>query len=230
MIPIKDYLKSKSFPYVNTLFILINAAVFIYQITLAGDAGRRFVMEYGFVAGRFLETPTTIFTSMFLHGGIVHFGGNMLFLFVFGDNVEDALGHTRYFFYYLVAGAIGALAQLFFMTSPSTPLVGASGAISAVLGSYIVLYPTAKVLALIPVGIFLMNARVPAYLFLGIWALLQLFSGALSVAGGVATNVGYFAHIGGFVFGLLFALIGRRRYLEKFKRSRTPLYDRRSRR
>ena len=231
MIPIKDYLQSKSFPGVNTTFLIINAAVFLFQLTLQGEEARRFVLEYAFVSGRFLDAPVryghTLITSMFLHGGIIHFGGNMLFLFVFGDNVEDALGHLRYFFYYLVAGALAAIAQMLFMPDPSTPLVGASGAISAVIGSYIVLYPMARVLALIPVGIFLMNARVPAYLFLGIWALLQFFSGALSVVGGAASNVGYFAHIGGFLFGLVFAAVGRRRYLQKFRRRGHVLYTNR---
>jgi membrane associated rhomboid family serine protease len=231
MIPIKDYLKSKSFPVVNTVFIVINAVVFFYQITLAGGEARAFVMEYGFVAGRFLDNPltqwATIFTSMFLHGGILHFGGNMLFLFVFGDNVEDALGHLRYFFYYLIAGAVAVVAQIVTVPDMTTPLVGASGAISAILGSYIVLYPMAKVLALIPIGIFLMNARVPAYIFLGIWAILQFFSGVLAISGGVASNVAYSAHIGGFIYGLLFAAIGRRKHLEKFKQRRRVYYDRR---
>ena len=116
MIPIKDYLKSKSFPVVNTAFIAVNALVFFYQLSMPGREATEFVMQYGFIAGRFLDNPltqwTTIFTSMFLHGGILHFGGNMLFLFVFGDNVEDALGHLRYFFYYLIAGAVAVVAQI----------------------------------------------------------------------------------------------------------------------
>jgi len=233
MIPIKDYVKNKSFPVVNTLFIVINAVVFFHQITMPTEAARQFVTEYGFIAGRFLNDPltewTTIFTSMFLHGGILHFGGNMLFLFVFGDNVEDAVGHLRYFFYYLIAGTVAVVAQMVTIPDMTTPLVGASGAISAVLGSYIVLYPLARVLALVPIGIFLMNARIPAYLFLGIWAILQFFSGALAISGGVGSNVAYSAHIGGFLFGVLFAAVGRRKYLEKFKRRGSLYYDRRRR-
>lgn len=229
MIPIKDYLKSKSFPLVNTLFIIVNAVVFFYQITMPGQEAREFVMQYGFIAGRFLDNPfaewTTIFTSMFLHGGVLHFGGNMLFLFVFGDNVEDAVGHLRYFVYYLIAGAVAVVAQMVTIPEMTTPLVGASGAISAVLGSYIVLYPMARVLALIPIGIFLMNARVPAYIFLGIWAILQFFSGTLAISGGVGSNVAYSAHIGGFLFGLLFAAAGRRKYLEKFRHRGPFRYD-----
>ena len=229
MIPIKDYLESKSFPGVNTLFIVINAAVFIYELTLPVAESREFVMEYAFIAGRFMENPIaylpTVFTSMFLHGGIIHFGGNMLFLFIFGDNVEDALGHLRYFFYYMIAGAVAVFAQMFTVPDATTPLVGASGAISAVLGGYIVLYPMARVLTLIPIGIFLMNARVPAFVFLGIWALLQFFSGFLTIAGGVGSNVAYSAHIGGFLFGLLFVGLGRRRYLRKFDQRRRVFYE-----
>lgn len=228
MIPIKDYLRSKSFPVINTLFLAINVAVFVFQLTLSAAETESFVMSYGFVAGRFFADPLALahtpFTSMFLHGGFIHFIGNMLFLFVFGDNVEDALGHLRYFFYYLFAGLIACLAQGALMSDPTIPLVGASGAISAIIGGYIVLYPAAKVLALIPIGIFLMSARVPAYLFLGIWALLQFFSGWLTITGGVSTNVGYFAHIGGFLFGSLFTLLGREKYLAKFKRQRRVLY------
>lgn len=228
MIPIKDYLRSKSFPVVNSFFLLANGAVFVLQLTLPEGEAHAFVMRYGFVAERFFASPVeealTPFTSMFLHGGFIHFAGNMLFLFVFGDNVEDALGHLRYVFFYLFAGLVAALAQGFLMRDPSVPLVGASGAISAVIGGYIVLYPAARVLALIPVGFFLMSARLPAYLFLGIWALLQFLSGWLTITGTAGTNVGYFAHIGGFLFGLVFTLLGREKYLAKFKRQRRVFY------
>ena len=122
MIPIKDYLKSKSFPVVNTLFILVNAAVFVYQITLPASEGQEFLGQYAFIGDRFLSAPIaylyTVFTSMFLHGGIIHFGGNMLFLFVFGDNVEDAFGHLRYAVYYLLAGAVAASPN----ATPTLPL------------------------------------------------------------------------------------------------------------
>jgi membrane associated rhomboid family serine protease len=226
MIPIKDYIRSKSFPVFNTAFIALNALVFIYQLSLPMEETRAFIREYGFMSGRFFENPsgawTTIFTSMFLHGGLLHFLGNMLFLFVFGDNVEDALGHARYVMFYLLSGLAAVVAQAAFLPSPATPLVGASGAISAVLGAYILLYPMTRVLTIIPVGIFLMSARVPAFVFVGIWAMLQFFSGFLSIAGGMASNVGYFAHIGGFIFGVVFVLFGRGRYLDRVrKRHRT---------
>ncbi len=229
MLPVKDYLQSKSFPIVNTVFIVVNTVVFVHQVRLPLPQAEAFVMEYGFIAERFFSNPVaywdTVFTSMFLHGGFVHFIGNMLFLFVFGDNVEDAFGHVRYFLFYLVSGGIAAFAQTVFMPDPAIPLIGASGAISAALGAYIVLYPLARVLTIIPIGFFLMSAKLPAYIFVGVWALLQLFSGVLTIAGGVGTNIGYFAHIGGFVFGFLFAVKGRQRYLQKFHRHRRVFYN-----
>ncbi len=230
MLPIKDYLQSKSFPFVTTAFIAINTVVFVHQVRLPLPQAEAFVMEYAFIAQRFFDAPvahwSTVFTSMFLHGGVIHFIGNMLFLFVFGDNVEDAFGHIRYTVFYLIAGVVAAFAQTVFMPDSSgVPLIGASGAISAVLGAYIILYPMARVLTIIPIGFFLLPARLPAYLFVGIWALLQLFSGALAIAGGVGGSIGYFAHIGGFVFGFVFAAAGRRRYLQKFHRHRRVFYN-----
>ena len=229
MLPIKDYLHSKSFPFVNTVFIALNAVVFVHQVRLPLSEAQALVMQYAFIAQRFFSAPvehwSTPFSSMFLHGGFVHFIGNMLFLFVFGDNVEDAFGHIRYLLFYLLAGFAAAFAQTAFMPDPSIPLIGASGAISAVLGAYIILYPMARVLTIIPIGFFLMSAKLPAYLFVGVWALLQLFSGMLTIAGGLGSNIGYFAHLGGFAFGFVFAAAGRRRYLQKFHRHRRVFYN-----
>ena len=125
MIPTKDYLKSKSFPVVNTLSILVNAAVFVYQITLPASEDQEFLWQYAFIGDRFLSAPIaylyTVFTSMFLYGGVIHFGGNMLFLFVFGDNVEDAFGHLRYAVYYLLAGAVAVVAHTVVVGQTGTP-------------------------------------------------------------------------------------------------------------
>lgn len=141
----------------------------------------------------------------------------MLFLLVFGDNVEDALGHLRYLSFYILSGVLSLVAQIVFALDPATPMIGASGAISAVLGAYLVLFPLARVTTLIPIGIFLMPARLPAFVFLVVWAVVQFFSGYLTILTGPLNNVAYFAHIGGFAFGFVFALAGRRRYLEKFR-------------
>jgi len=228
MIPLKDYQRSKTFPVFNTLFILINTGVFMYLVFLPGPDSMQFTLTYAFTPERFLAAPLsewrTLFTALFLHGGFIHFFGNMLFLFIFGDNVEDALGHFRYLFFYIGAGVFAGIAQGLLAASLATPNIGASGSIAAVLGAYIVLYPTARVLTLVPIGFFLMSAKLPAFVFLGVWALLQFFSGLMTVTGGAFDNVGYFAHIGGFIFGLLVAAVGRAKYLEKFRRQRRVFY------
>ena len=222
MIPIRDHVRSKSFPFFNLLLIGINAYVFVRQLSLPGAQALEFTMEYAFVAGRFLSEPLefwyTPFSTLFFHGGFVHFFGNMLFLLIFGDNVEDALGHVRYLFFYLFAGALALAVQTLLMPLMDVPVIGASGSISAVLGAYLVLFPLARVTTLIPIGIFLMPARLPAFVFLVVWAVLQFFSGYFVIVSGPLDNVAYFAHIGGFVYGFLFALAGRSRYLEKFRR------------
>jgi membrane associated rhomboid family serine protease len=233
MIPIKDYLRTKSFPAINVGFLVITVGVFIYQATLSRQALEAFLLDYAFVADRFFENPLgqahTLITTIFLHGGLLHVGGNMLFLFIFGDNLEDALGHVRYFLFYLIAGALAALAQGLVVSGGSAPIVGASGAISAVMGGYMILYPGSSVLAIIPIGIFLMPARLPAFVFLGVWALLQFLYGWQAAAGQLASNVGYLAHIAGFAFGLVFCWAGKRRFLEKVGRERPMLYGDNSR-
>lgn len=222
MIPIRDHLRAKSFPFVTVAFVVANGYVFVRQLLLAQPEASSFTMEYAFIAERFLETPVQLWytplTSLFFHGGFIHFVGNMLFLVVFGDNVEDALGHVRYFFFYLLAGLVSLAAQTVVSPDLSIPVIGASGSISAVLGAYLILFPLARVTTIIPVGIFLMPARLPAVVFLFVWAAVQFFSGYLSIVAGPMDNVAYLAHVGGFVFGVVVALAGRRRYLAPFKR------------
>lgn len=222
MIPIRDHLRAKSFPFVTVAFVVANGYVFVRQLLLAQQDASSFTLEYAFIAERFLEAPVefwyTAFTSLFFHGGFVHFIGNMLFLVVFGDNIEDALGHIRYLFFYLFAGLVSLAAQTVVAPDLSVPVIGASGSISAVLGAYLILFPLARVTTIIPVGIFLMPARLPAVVFLFVWAAIQFFSGYLSIVAGPVDNVAYLAHVGGFLFGVLVALVGRRRYLEKFRR------------
>lgn len=222
MIPLRDHLRSKGFPFFNLVLLGFNVLVFVRQLMLPEAAAVEFTLEYAFIAQRFLSNPLqwwyTPFTTLFFHGGFVHFIGNMLFLFIFGDNVEDALGHVRYLFFYFFAGALSLAVQLIVMPDLSTPVIGASGAISAVLGAYLVLFPLARVTTLIPIGIFLMPARLPAFVFLFAWVALQAFSGYFAVVAGPFDNVAYFAHIGGVLYGVVIALAGRRRYLEKFRR------------
>jgi membrane associated rhomboid family serine protease len=214
MIPIKDENPTRTFPFVNYLLIALNVAAYVWETQLVRQNGETAtVAGYGLVATRLLADPLgevfTIFTSMFMHGGLAHLGGNMLFLYIFGDNVEDSLGHGRYIVFYLVCGIAAAAAQILTggLNSP-VAMVGASGAISGVLGAYIVLFPRAPILMLnfsIPIlwlfyGLFM---SFPAWLVIGIWfvgnLLPALSSLGLSETGGVA----FFAHIGGFLAGLL---------------------------
>lgn len=219
MIPIKDYNKTKSFPFFNYLLIILNILVFIYETRLSSFELQKFIFKYGFVPSFFLEDPIhysyMLITSTFLHGGFMHIIGNMLFLFIFGDNVEDALGHFRYLIFYFLSGISGSFLQLLFTTNPAIPNIGASAAISGILGSYLVLFPLAKILTIIPIGFFLLNTKLPAYIFLFVWIGIQFLNGIASVTIQTINNVAYFAHLGGFLYGFLYTLLKRRKFLNK---------------
>lgn len=183
----------------------------------AADA---FVMAYGFVPAEFaggLDLPPaipipiwlTLLTSMFLHGGLLHVLGNMLYLWVFGDNVESAMGRWRFLAFYLLCGAAAGLAQMMPNPQSTIPLVGASGAIAGVLGAYLMLFPTARILTVLPIFVFIRLVSIPAVIVLGIWFLLQILNSAASF--GAATGVAWFAHIGGFVAGMILVLVFRKR-------------------
>ena len=216
MIPVSDAVRSRTFPFVNIALIVANFAVFIYELTLSQGDINRFFFDHGVVpydlshwvnhpAG--LHEPGTIITSAFIHGGWLHILGNMLFLWVFGDNVEDALGHLKYLAFYLVS-AVGAVAlQVAIDTNGTLPMIGASGAIAGVLGGYIVLYPTARVSVLF----FIVLLPVPAFLLIGFWFFLQFFAGLASIgkATGVNQGIAVWAHVGGFVTGLALVLLAR---------------------
>jgi membrane associated rhomboid family serine protease len=204
MIPLRDDVPRRRFPIINWLLIATNVAVFILQWT-RGEAMDRFAaIPASISSGRHLYT---ILTSMFMHGGILHILSNMWFLYIFGDNVEDAFGHIGYLAIYLVSGICGALLQVVVSQHSTIPMIGASGAISGVLGAYLVLYPRARILTLIPIFIFIQFINVPAFVFLGFWIIIQLLSGlAAPRAGG---GVAFFAHIGGFAFGLLMGILVR---------------------
>jgi membrane associated rhomboid family serine protease len=209
MIPLRDELRSSTRPYVTYAILAVNILVFIYETSLGRNVND-FIFRFGAIPNNIFHpagpaTYLTLVSSMFVHAGFMHVLGNMLFLWVFADNVEDRIGHVKFLLFYLVSGIAGSL--LHSLTSPGSliPMVGASGAISGVLGAYILFYPRARVMALIPLGFFMRMTYLPSFVFLGIWFLYQLLLGLLSVGvrgGGVA----YFAHIGGFAAGLLFAL------------------------
>jgi membrane associated rhomboid family serine protease len=230
MIPLKDDVPSATVPYVTIGLIGLNVLVFLYQasIGMGGDprAAEAVVFEFGAtpcrltgacpVPGDFPSPIATIFTSMFLHGGLLHVGGNMLYLWIFGDNVEDTLGHGRYLALYVVAGMAAALTQIAASPRSSVPMIGASGAVSGVLGAYILLFPFAGVHMLVVFGFFARVVRWPALVVLGLWIIVQALSGILTFSaaawgGGEAGGTAWFAHIGGFLAGMALLFLMRRR-------------------
>jgi len=218
VIPLADEIPRRRAPVVTVSLLALNVVVFLYELTL-GPETDGLLMSFGAVPAR-ISSPgnhplafLTLLTSMFLHGGWMHLIGNMLYLWIFGDNVEDALGHLGYLVFYLVAGVAAGLAQVAMAPESLTPAIGASGAIAGVLAVYLVLYPSAPVRALVPGFFFARVARVPAAAVLGMWFIIQLFNGFLSL--GVSTmatgGVAWFAHIGGFVVGLVVGFVARGR-------------------
>ncbi|MFQ6074489.1 MAG: rhomboid family intramembrane serine protease [Candidatus Bathyarchaeia archaeon] len=224
MIPIRDANRSLTTPHLTRIFLIINVTVFLVS-WLSEPLGLYDSSPFESTIWRFGMIPSdlinghpralyTLFTSMFLHGGPVHLIGNMLYLYIFGDNVEDAFGHKRYFLFYLISGIVASLAHVgTLLTSAASldvPTIGASGAISGVLGAYLVLYPRARVLTLLLLG-WIYIVPIPAVLLLGFWFIFQLLYGMLELEIGVASGIAYWAHIGGFMAGLLFGLAWRSR-------------------
>jgi len=209
MIPIRDEIPTRRVPVVNYLLIAFNILVYVLM-WLAGSAQESLVYQFAMIPSNFANGVDVgdiadIFTSMFMHGGLAHIAGNMLYLWIFGDNIEDRLGHARYLFFYLGGGIVASLAHLLTNPNSQIPTVGASGAIAAVLGAYLVLYPRSRILTFIPLGFFMRLTSVPAIIVLGLWFVLQLFSGVLSLGGPDVGGVAFWAHIGGFVVGMLLA-------------------------
>lgn len=208
MIPLKDDNPRLAFPLVNTLLIVLNVAVFIHEMLLSKEEMDLFINTYGAMPSNISQglDYSTLFTSMFLHGGILHILGNMLYLFIFGDNIEGSMGSARYLIFYLLCGIGAAMSHILFDPLSKVPMVGASGAISGVLGAYMLTYPKARVLVLLPILFYISTFRVPALVVLGLWFLNQLVSGFVLASrdGGESMGgIAWFAHIGGFVVGML---------------------------
>jgi rhomboid family protein len=227
MLPLKDDVPTHSTPVVTVSLIVVNLLVFLYQFSLgagAGKAAEEFIREFGLVPCRLtgscavaLDLPSpvlTIFTSMFMHGGLFHIGGNILYLWIFGNNIEDTLGHGRFLMFYLACGIAAALGQTIISPASTVPMVGASGAVSGVLGAYLLLFPHASVVTLMIFGIFVRLVRIPALIVLGFWIVVQLVNGFLTVSLGKSEGggVAWFAHIGGFVAGLILLFLLRPRH------------------
>ena len=210
MIPLSDVIPSRTVPVATIALIVVNALVVLYQLTLPEPLLQQFVASYALIPAWF--SVPALFTSQFLHGGWMHILSNMLYLWIFGDNVEDRLGHARFLIFYLGAGAAAAILQTLFDPFSSVPMVGASGAIAGVMGAYFVLYPYSRVLTAIFLIIFFDIVEIPAVFFLGLWFLLQLLSGVGSLGmNSAAGGVAFWAHIGGFVAGAVIGLVLRSR-------------------
>lgn len=210
MIPLRDVIPSRTRPYVNVALIALNAFVFVQQLGLGADEIEGFIRRFGLVPAAF--SWTAVLTSMFVHGGFMHFAGNMLYLWIFGDNVEDRMGHGRYLAFYLLSGVGAALAQTYVAPDSPVPMVGASGAIAGVMGAYFVLYPRSRVLTLIPFPITVVE--IPAVFLLGLWFVMQFVNGVATLGpaetGQIAGGVAFWAHAAGFGVGALLVFVFRR--------------------
>ena len=222
MIPLYDTVRSRRFPVVNLALIALNILVFLYEVQLGGAGLESFIRTWALVPSRLVAHPqtawVTIFTSMFLHGGWFHVLSNMWFLFIFGDNIEDRLGSTRYLIFYLLSGVAAALMQVYILQTSSEPMIGASGAIAGVLGAYLISFPRARIASLVPIFFIFTIIEIPVTIFLLFWFVTQLFSGWLSLQGASGSGIAWWAHIGGFVFGFVAVnLFPRRRtyYLQQ---------------
>jgi membrane associated rhomboid family serine protease len=226
MFPLRDNIRARSYPVVNITLIVMNCVFFVVEL-LAGRDFELLVYRFGVIPARFsggeippeiaiIPASLTLISSMFLHGGWLHLIGNMVFLYVFGDNVEDRMGKLKYFLFYLLCGIVAGVSQILVSPSSIIPSIGASGAIAGVLGAYFTLYPRARVATIVFLGFFIRIIDLPAIAFLGFWFVMQFFSGAYALALGAAGRggVAWWAHIGGFLAGLLLVHLfkGRQRY------------------
>lgn len=213
MIPLKDDNPTKTFPFITILIIIANIAVFLYEMSL-GEGANHLIENMGAIPYEVSHTylspqvSLTLITSLFLHGGILHLLGNMLYLWIFGNNIEDAVGHVKFIFFYFITGIIASMAHILLNTNSMVPVIGASGAISGVMGAYFLFYPRARVLTLIPFFIFIRIIKVPAFFFLGFWIIFQVINSMSGEAG-----IAWFAHIGGFAAGLILAPLFRKKVM-----------------
>jgi membrane associated rhomboid family serine protease len=205
-LPYKDENPSSRFPFVTVALIVLNVAVFIWSLSNFENI----ITRYGFTPAEF--SFLTIITSMFLHGGIDHIAGNMLYLWLFGDNVEDKFGRVKYSIFYLSAGIFAALVQYISDPFSTIPAIGASGAISGVLGAYLAIFPRVKVKA---IGPFYQTFELPALYLIGFWFILQLVLGSISILGGISSGIAIWAHVGGFAFGWMIGKIYNKRLWER---------------
>lgn len=217
MFPLYDTARTRTFPLVNLTLILANVLAFLYELQMGSGALDKFIFTWGLIPARLMGDPTgtwnTIYTSMFLHGGWFHIINNMWVLFIFGDNVEARMGKIKYLLFYLLSGTAAGLLQTFILPTDQNPMIGASGAIAGVLGAYLVLFPSSRVASLVPILFIFTIIEIPAFIYLIFWFVSQLYSGWLSFQGVDGSGIAWWAHIGGFTFGLVmsFFFASRRR-------------------
>jgi membrane associated rhomboid family serine protease len=221
MIPLRDNVPRTTWPWATVAIIAINCYVFIHELAVGSMQRTLMIHTYGliparttaFLAGRpitAMQAFLPFFSSMFLHGGWMHLIGNMWFLWIFGDNVEDRVGHLRYIVLYFICGLTGAVAYYYFSFESTVPTLGASGAIAGIMGAYLITFPGARVLTLVPIFFFLTTIEIPAYLILIYWLFIQFASGVLSIQVQEQGGVAWFAHVGGFLAGIPLMLLLRR--------------------
>ena len=222
MIPLRHTLDCRTTPVVNRAIFAANIVAFVAQL-LMGPLTERVIQTFGYMPARLIhpadfsyapwEVAITLVTSLFLHGGVVHLFGNMIYLWVFGGAVEDAMGHARYFLFYVACGAMGSLMHTFLFPTSTVPSIGASGSIAGVLGAFLVLRPHAKIVTLFPLVVYWAMAEIPALVFLPVWFLMQFFNGFLSLQAARGTQevagIAWWAHVGGFLFGALVGVFFR---------------------
>jgi len=217
MIPLYDTTRTRTFPLVNLGLILLNGLVFLGEVQMTPATLQKFIFTWGLIPAHLIENPLgaweTIFSSMFLHGGWFHLLSNMWVLYIFGDNVEARLGKIRYLIFYLLSGVAAALLQAYILSTSNMPMVGASGAIAGVLGAYLILFPSSRIASLVPILFILTIVEVPALIFLVFWFITQLYSGLFAMQGASASGIAWWAHIGGFLFGMFMVSFFARRNL-----------------
>ncbi|MDQ4044693.1 MAG: rhomboid family intramembrane serine protease [Chloroflexota bacterium] len=223
MMPLTDDNRGRrTAPILTWVLIAINVLVWLYEVLLPEQSLRQFLYDWGIIPNEISngEGWITLVTSMFLHGGWLHVIGNMLFLWVFGDNVEDIMGHVRYLSFYLLTGLAAGYAQVLSNPDSTIPLIGASGAVSGLLAAYLVSFPHGRIVTLVVVGFFITTVMLPAWLMIGYWVVLQVIQGAMSLGVDVDTGgVAWFAHIGGFVAGLLLVFLFRNKERVEYQRA-----------
>lgn len=223
MIPLRDDVPTRTFPIVTVILIAANVAIYLYQLFLSESAYTAMVYRWAYIPFEYtgggqvvpdLAVPygVTVITSMFLHGGFMHVAGNMLYLWIFGNNIEDYLGKVKFIIFYVISGFAAVATYTIFDPHSQVPLIGASGAIAGVMGAYMVLYPKARVQTLIFLGFFIQAVRIPAKILLVFWFVLQIISGLPGLMGpSQGGGVAWFAHVGGFVFGWLYFKLAKKR-------------------